>query len=325
MDNIHNTLDINVQLDDQINKILNKRIDKKTKTTLVLSGGSMKGIAQIGAMHCLKKNNLLNDIKTIAATSVGSIIGLLYSIGYQPIELFQFMKLIDTNKLNGMNAKNLITKYGLDDGSRMILILKKLLNAKGYDPDISFKNFYKRTKMNLIITGSCINDKKIYYFSHTSYPDMKVLEAVRISISIPIIFTPCIFEGKIFVDGGCIDNFPIQLFSDMIDNVIGIHVTETRINVHKIDFIEDYLKNTIQCLFEGLVHRETKLYNEHVVYIKCSPPTNKSENSKSENFKSENSRSENTESDYSEADIIELFDNGYVTTQNKISAGEFEF
>jgi len=82
MDNIHNTLDINVQLDDQINKILNKRIDKKTKTTLVLSGGSMKGIAQIGAMHCLKKNNLLNDIKTIAATSVGSIIGLLYSIGY---------------------------------------------------------------------------------------------------------------------------------------------------------------------------------------------------------------------------------------------------
>ena len=192
----------------------------------------------------------------------------------------------------------------------MILLLKKLLNAKGYDSEISFKNFFKKTKINLIVTGSCINDKKVYYFSHTSFPDMKVLEAVRISISVPIIFTPCIFEGKIFVDGGCIDNFPIQLFLDTIENVIGIHVTETRNYVHEIEFVEEYLKNTIQCLLEGLAQRDTKLHNKHVVHIKCSQ-------SKSE-------LKEFKESRYSDIDIIDLFDNGFVTTQNKIDAGDFE-
>lgn len=301
-------LDINAQLDIEINKILNKSNNKTTKTILVLSGGSIKGIAQIGALHCLKENNMLNDIKTVAATSVGSMVGLLYSIGYQPIELFHFMKLIDTDKLKNMDAGNLITKYGLDDGSRMILILKKLLNAKGFDPDISFKNFYKKTNMNLIVTGSCINDKQIYYFSYTGYPDMKVLEAVRISISVPIIFTPCIFEGKTFVDGGCIDNFPIQLFSNVIDNVIGIYVTENREIVQEIKFIDEYLNNTIQCLLEGVAHRDIKFHNKHVIRITCSHSISK--------FKSSNQNQD--------IDIVNLFDNGFVTTQNKIDAGDFK-
>ncbi len=316
MDNTMNPMshnpDINVRLDVEINKLLNKdNNNKKIKTVLVLSGGSLKGVAQIGALHCLEKNNMLNNIKIIAATSVGSMVGLLYSIGYQPIELFHFMKLIDTNKLKNMDARNLISKYGLDDGSRMMLILKKLLNAKGIDPDISFKNFYKKTKMNLIVTGSCINDKKIYYFSHTSYPDMKVLDAVRISISVPIIFTPCVFEGKYFVDGGCIDNFPIQLFSNIIENVIGVYVAENRNHVQEIKFIDEYLNNTIQCLFEGVAHRDTKLYNKHVIHIKCSGSLwikKQKESNKELN---------------QDIDIIDLFDIGFVTTQNKIDAGDF--
>lgn len=306
MDLTSHDLDINLQLDTEIDKLLNRNNNKKIKTILVLSGGGPKGIAQLGALHCLKKNNMLDNIKNIAATSVGSMVGLLYSIGYQPFELFKFLRLIDLNKINNMDAHNLISKYGLDDGTRMILVLKKLLNAKGYDSDISFKNLYKKTKINLIVTGSCINDKKIYYFSHTSYPDMKVLDAVRISISVPIIFTPCVFEGKIFVDGGCIDNFPIHLFSNTIENVIGVYVAENREYVQEIKFIEEYLNNTIQCLFEGVAQRDTLLHSKHIVHIKCSYPKN------------------SKDSKESDIEIVDLFDNGYVTTQNKIDAGDFE-
>lgn len=318
-------LDINSQLDTKVNKLLNKNNDKHEKTILVLSGGSLKGIAQIGALHCLEKNNMLKNIKIIAATSVGSMVGLLYSIGYQPIELFHFMKLIDTDKLKNMDARNLISKYGLDDGSRMTLILEKLLFAKGFDPNISFKNFYKKTKKDLIVTGSCINDKKIYYFSHTSYPDMKVLDAIRISISVPIIFTPCIFEGKYFIDGGCIDNFPIQLFSDIIENVIGVYVTEHRNYVQDINFIDEFLNNTIECLFEGIAHRDTLLYNKHVIHIKCSNSL-WSTKSKLRSTKKDDNNNKESQSQYtmSEIDIIDLFDNGFTTTQHKIDAGDFK-
>src|SRR5438874_12613638 len=57
-----------------------------SKEILVLSGGSIRGVAQLGALHCLKKHNMLDNIRTIAATSAGSAIGMLYCAGYQPME-----------------------------------------------------------------------------------------------------------------------------------------------------------------------------------------------------------------------------------------------
>jgi predicted acylesterase/phospholipase RssA len=293
--------DINDVMDTEINHILNKN-NKKVKDTLVLSGGSVKGISQIGALHCLKKNNMLNCIKTIAGTSAGSMVGLLYCAGYQPMELFKFMKLINLNHAKKLDPYNIISKYGLDDGSRIMLILQKLINAKGFDINITFKEFYKKTNFNFIVTGSCINDKKIYYFSHTNYPDMKVLDGVRISISVPILFTPVVYEGKIFVDGGCIDNFPIHLFDKKIDNVIGIYVTEHRKHVSEIKFIEDYLNNTIQCLFEGVTHRDTLAYHKHIIKIKC--------------MMTEVSGKE------SNLDIVNLFDEGFNAAWDKIKSGD---
>ncbi len=289
--------DINFRIDTDINKLLNKNV-KKVKDILVLSGGSIKGISQIGALHCLKKNNMLNNIKNIAATSVGSMVGLLICVGYQPIELFKFMKLLNLSQLKKLNMQNIMTKYGLDDGTRIKLVLKKLINAKGYDSNITFKDFYKKTQINFIVTGACINDKKIHYFSHTEYPEMKVLDAIRISISIPLIFTPCVYEGKIFIDGGCIDNFPIHLFENDIDRVIGIYVSEYRQTVQDIKFLEDYLNNTIQCLFEGITFRDTLSYNKSVIKIKCL-------------YNGE-----------SLTDVVSLFDDGYNAAQAKINTGD---
>lgn len=289
--------DINNILDDEINQLLNHNVSR-AKEILVLSGGATKGVAQLGALHCLKKNNMLDKINTIAATSAGSAIGMLYCAGYQPMEFFKFIKLLNLDQTKKMETHNIVTKYGFDDGSRIMLVLTKLMNAKGFGSETSFKEFYIKTKINLIVTGACINDKKIYYFSHTNYPKMKILEAVRISMSLPIIFTPCTFEGKIFIDGGCIDNFPIHLFEDQLDKVIGIYVTETRETVQEIKFVEDFLINTIQCLFEGMTHRDTKTYNKYVINIKCTRCTE------------------------SQTDLTNMFDEGFIVTQKKIDSGD---
>ena len=87
---LHNP-DINLILDNEVKIILNKDT-KHLKEILVLSGGGKKGVAQVGALHCLKKNNLLNNIKTIAASSVGSVNGLLLCAGYHPMEIFRTKK-----------------------------------------------------------------------------------------------------------------------------------------------------------------------------------------------------------------------------------------
>jgi len=294
--NYEDKYDINELLDNEIKNIINDKKENKEKIydTLVLSGGSVKGVAQIGALYCLEKNGLLKNIRTIAGSSVGSMVGLLYSVGYTPIEMFKFIKLLNLNKINNMELGNIIDNYGLDDGSRIIMVLNKMIKAKDIDPDITFEKMRHKTKKELIITGSCINDKKIYYFSHKTYPNMKVLDAVRISISIPLIFTPVRFEGKIFVDGACIDNFPIHLFKDKIERVIGIYVTEKRETINEIKYIDQYLINMIQCLFEGITYRET-IYHNQIIKIHCS--TNQ------QTLK----------------DIINLFEDGYSSAQKNIS------
>jgi len=295
--NYPNYVNINDILDTEVSCILKRPINKR-KTILVLSGGSTKGVAQIGALQCLKKHNMLNDIKTIAATSAGSMVGLLYCAGYNPLELYRFIKLIDLGMVKKLDAHNVITKYGLDDGTRMMLVLEKLLRAKGYDSDISFDEFFRKTGITFIVTGACLNDKEVYYFSHKTHPMMKVIEAVRISISIPIIFTPCVYEGKLFVDGGCIDNFPISLFDDDMDRVIGIYVAEHRKITQDIKYIEDYLGNIIECLFEGMAHRDTKINNRCVITIRCS------------------------RAGESPIDVVNMFDEGYDAADKKLKSGE---
>lgn len=289
---------INEYLDDEVKHLLNKT-NSTNREILVLSGGATKGVAQLGAMHCLNAYSMLSDIKTVAGTSAGAMIGMLFCAGYQPYELYKFISLIDLNMVKKLDTQNVITKYGLDDGSRMMLVLKKLLLAKGFNSETTFKEFYKKTKIKFIVTGACINDKKVYYFSYFNNPNMKVLEAVRISISIPILFTPCVYEGKVFVDGGCINNFPIDLFKDQLDKVIGIHVSETKKTVDNIKYIDDYLSNVVQCLFEGGVYKEISNQDKCVIMIKCTKPGE------------------------TLVDVANMFDEGYVTTDKKIQAGDF--
>lgn len=284
---------INDILDNDINKIINKR--KNSKNILVLSGGAVKGLSQIGALHCLESHGLLKDIHTIAGTSAGSMVGLMYCIGYQPMELFKVLKLIDFKSTKKIETYNIINKYGFDDGSRMILVLEKLMNAKNYNKDITFKELYKKTNINLIVTGTCVNDKKVYYFSHNNYPKMRVLDAVRISISIPVLFTPVIYENKVFVDGGCMDNFPIHLFNDRLNNVIGIYVADHRDKHEEIKTISDYLNNTIQCFLEGMSQKDTNKYDKVIIKIKCLYNDDSTEN------------------------IIKLFDDGYIEAQKRLN------
>jgi predicted acylesterase/phospholipase RssA len=290
---------VNKFIDDEIEALL-KRTHNKNKTALVLSGGSIRGVAQLGSMHCLKNNGKLNDINTIVGSSVGAIIGLFYVIGYEPIEVFELLKLIDMEKINDSDPMKNIKHFGMDDGTRIMLVIEKLFVAKKYDKNTTMDELYRKTKKTYILTGSCINDKKCYYFSHQTYPSLKVLDAVRISISLPIMYTPITMDNKIFVDGCFTDNFPLQIFGDKIDTVIGIYIREKMQTVKDIKYIEDYLFNTFNCFISGFHDMSTKLFDKNIIVIHC----------------------DKMGATMTQNDIIGMFDQGYRVTLNKINNGD---
>ncbi|ARF09348.1 patatin-like phospholipase [Catovirus CTV1] len=255
-----------------INNITNVDLcsELKKKTKLVLSGGGIKGIAHVGALQALHDYGCLDNIDTVAGTSVGALIGTLFIIGYTPKDLYDFIMIFDMSKMGGLKAENFLEKFGLDDGRKILTVIKTMFKNKGFSEDVTFKELYDKVKKKIIMTVTCINDKKAYYYSVDTFPQVKVLKALRMSISIPVYFTPIEHNGHLYVDGGCIDNYPMQLFSNNLDETIGFYLTDIKDYVEKIENIEDTLIHTFLSMIEGISCNSLKGFEKYSIKINLS-------------------------------------------------------
>ena len=261
---------MNEYIDKKIYSIIKKTPpmgNPNIKTTLVLSGGGIKGFAHIGALKALNENNILSNINTIAGSSVGALIGFLYNIGFSIDEITEFVMEFDFSKLQLVDPFSFLTKYGLNDGEKFIIVIENMMKEKQIDKNITFKELYAKTHITLIITASCINNKEIYYLSHKTFPSMKLVTALRMSISIPIYLVPVIYENKMFVDGGCMDNYPIHLFKDNLNCTIGIYIKDTNQYVNTISNAEEFFINLFGCLSEGNVTNSIKGFEPYTIKI----------------------------------------------------------
>lgn len=241
--------------------------DLMTKKILVLSGGGIKGISFIGALQSLSELNILQNIQTYAGTSVGALILLLIIIGYTPNDLYELIKVLNLNKLKNVSVSLFLESFGLDSGDRLIKTLVKLLNAKNIKHDITLNELYAQTHKTFIITSVNVNEQKVKYLSHTTYPNLPVIQAVRMSISIPFVFTPVLFEKCLYVDGGCIDNFPISQFMDNKNDLIGIHVNDDYSIKQEIKTLYDYAINVIYSVLNGITATQIKTYEKYIISI----------------------------------------------------------
>lgn len=215
--------------------------------TLILSGGGVSGITHLGAIKYLEEKELI-DIDTYICTSVGSIIGSLLSVGYNAQELYGFIYNFDMSILRNIDFSNLLFRYGLDNGNNLTIFIKKLLSYKTGNENITFMELYKKFNKKLIITATCLNENKISYFSYKNEPNMCVYKAVRMSISIPFLFTNVEYKNKIYVDGGIINNYPIEETED-IDSTIGINLDNCS-RYDNINNLESYIMSIFNCLFQ---------------------------------------------------------------------------
>lgn len=193
---------------------------------LVLSGGGTKGIIHLGVLSELieQKIIIINRLKNIIGSSVGAIIGCLLIIGFKIDEIMEFLVKIDFSKLFRPNFLNIFSNYGIENGIIITGIISQILLQKTEIPEITFSQLFIKTKIGFHITGSCLDTKKTELFNHIETPNMKIIDAIRISISLPGFFTPIVLNEKTYIDGGVLNNYPINYFSDELDFTIGIYL-----------------------------------------------------------------------------------------------------
>lgn len=231
--------------------------------TLVLSGGGVKGIAYVGVFKKLKELGV--NVKEICTVSVGSIMGLVYVLGYSYEELVSEIKMQNIDTLRDINIANFLSKYGIDSGKSIVKWIEGLLEGKGYSKDITFMELYSNTKIKYRVLATNLNKYETIIFDYTSCPNMKITRAIRMSIGIPFIFTIQKYRGDLHVDGAIVNNYPIELYGDKLENVLGMNVVTSvekgdmgKIN-QVIGDISGYIFNVMNCF---LVHRSKLLLEE---------------------------------------------------------------
>lgn len=240
---------------------------KNNKTILVLSGGGVKGIAHIGALKALNELNYLRYIDTYCGTSVGALICSLLIIGYSLNELYEFIMDFNLDQIKSLCVENFIYKFGFDDGNNFNMILKKMFITKKIDPSITLNELYCKTKKKLIVTTVCVNENKVEYMSYENFPNMQVILAIRMSTCIPFFFSPIKYNKKLYIDGSVFNSFPIDLFKNKLNKVIGIKLINKSEEFFKIKNLDIYIYNVLKCIFYGKNDNYNDEYVKYTIYI----------------------------------------------------------
>ena len=235
---------------------------------LVFSGGGVKGICLIGCLKALEESHILDNIKTYVGTSIGSLIAFLINIGYNHNELLKKSKEFNYEKIGDVDIWKLTTEFGIDTGENVKKYIEKMIYDKIKKKQITFIELFNSTNKRLVITSTCVNKGITHYFDYISNPNMNIVDAIRMSISVPFLFTSVKYNNYYYVDGGLLDNFPIHLFPLESDEVLGIKITNNIIDVKDINDFGQYF----QLLLRSLVHESEKVRIQHskcknVIYI----------------------------------------------------------
>ena len=246
----------------------------RLKVGLVLSGGGAKGFAHIGVLEVLEKEGI--PIDYIVGTSIGSIIGGLYAIGYNSQQLKEFAlnqewRNILSDHLS-REYKNIYEKY---DQDRYLVSLK--LNA---DQGISLPagvvqgHNIMNTLCRLTAKFHEVND-----FSKFPIPfacvaaDLEtgkeviiregfLAEAMFASMSLPTIFSPTEIDNKLVVDGGIVNNFPVDIVKEMgADLIIGVDIQSKPLKKEEIGDLMDILGQMISYMGFDKYKSNKKLCN----------------------------------------------------------------
>ncbi len=243
------------------------------KIGIALSGGGIRGIAHAGVLKALEDNGIKIDM--IGGTSSGSLIASLYAMGYTPYYIYVLFKryageiiAVETKPIisgiGGFLFNKKIQVTGLKSGKSLEEAYNELALKKGI-------KIMKEIQMPLVIPAVDMCSSKEYIFTSkipnnekasntkeniktdTMQPtipyitDISVGKSVRASSSFPVVFSPCEYNNHLFLDGGILNNIPVnEIKKQGADKVIAVNFDSQPVN--KESNIMDLMMKTLDIM-----------------------------------------------------------------------------
>jgi len=186
---------------------------------LVLSGGGVRGMAHIGLIQAMEELGITAQM--VSGSSVGALVGALYANGSSVSDMLRFFKETPLFKYSFFT----ILKPGLIDTERYFDIFKE------YIPKDAFESLERQ----LYIVATDLQQGEQHFFS-----EGELIRPLLASAALPPVFSPVELNGKLYADGGIMNNFPLEPIQNKVDYVIGSNVSAVG-QLHK-----NALNNSIQ-------------------------------------------------------------------------------
>jgi predicted acylesterase/phospholipase RssA len=206
---------------------------------LVLGPASMGIYSMIGTLKALESR--LVDVKEISGSSAGSILALFLALGMSVDEILDMALSLDVPKFVKIRIGSFFNKFGFVD---LEPIREKLVEICGCDPT------FEELDMKIYVSAYCLNSSTTDYFSRDTHPNMKVIDAVCMSMAIPLIFACGKYNGKSYIDGGTQEQYPMAPFLDKKPHEITcIKLKMDRVYQEEINnprqFVESLIRSTL--------------------------------------------------------------------------------
>ena len=259
--------------------------DKKPKVALVLSGGGAKGIAHIPVLQALDSLGIVPDL--IIGTSMGSVVGGLYAMGYSGDSI--------ANIANNTNWDNLLTgdiplnKVSTEEKSEFKKYLIKM-DVVNWSPKLNpsllrdqnlreflslltfpvynINNFDDLSIPFRAMTTDIVNGKEVILGKGS------LSLAMRASMSVPSVFQPVVYKNTLLVDGGILNNFPTDVAKHMgADIIIGSTVGGGMLPKNKLDNMSALLVQSSMLSSNLKVEKNKEICDiliDHVPYLEYS-------------------------------------------------------
>ena len=217
----------------------------KKKLGIALSGGGSKGLLHVGALQFFEENNI--KFKTLAGTSVGSIVSGLYCCGKKPIEILEFFE----------NTKIFSTTH-------------LTLSSKGFlkTPSLrsEFRKFIGNPNIEDLDNDLQIVATNLYDGSTKIFKEGNLIDAILASSSFPGVFIPMKMNGILYSDGGMVNNFPIDLIHHKVDVSVGINLdTFEVVKEEELSSILDILTRSFDIIRNSNVRTKNSIADINMV------------------------------------------------------------
>jgi len=238
---------------------------------LAFCGGGVRCVAHVGVLKALKANNLLACVKEVTGISAGAFFALLYVLEYTVEQMERLATEMDFSTMGTIDPEDILLfplTFGLNSGEGIDRLIASTLKQKGFNADVTFAQLAKTT-IQFRCYATELQTTRIKEMSARATPDMKVITAVRASMSFPLMFSPVKDGTSLLVDGGLLHNMPLVFLTEeeIQETLCVFFAVKPRVTAEPVEEVLNFVKYLYEAAIEMRNRPYLKKYRDRLIIV----------------------------------------------------------